>query len=200
MQPRRGAVLLFTKNDEEPGCCGELCSTPRQIRPRLHDLPFARLPLPTLHARRSWRRLGAFSTICAYRYALTLIDRSHFRSMSTEGRLSRHGWLSSAARGISGRKRRRSLACRAKSERHSRPLPPPRSSLPSTQRRCTHSGSERSPARVSCPARAKFYSKKAFGSLPSQKRSYFPLLTALLPRTTRRNRFQNPLLFQWFRA
>jgi hypothetical protein len=47
--------------------------------------------------------------------------------------------------------------------------------------------------RVSCLARAKFYSKRRFGSLQSHKRPYFPLLTAFLPRKTRWNRFQNPM-------
>jgi hypothetical protein len=38
------------------------------------------------------------------------------------------------------------------------------------------------PYRVSCPARAKFYSKKEFRGLQSHKRSHFPVITTILPR------------------
>jgi hypothetical protein len=56
------------------------------------------------------------------------------------------------------------------------------------------------PIRVSCPARAKFYSKRKFASLQCHKRSRFALLTALLPWKPLRNRFQNPMFSHGFRA
>jgi hypothetical protein len=42
-----------------------------------------------------------------------------------------------------------------------------------------------SPYRVSCPARAKFYSKKACGRLQSHKRSHVTFLTTIVPWKTR---------------
>jgi len=53
---------------------------------------------------------------------------------------------------------------------------------------------------VSCPARAKFYAKKDFGSLQSHKRSHFAFLTTILPRKTLRDRFQNPMFSHGFTA
>jgi hypothetical protein len=113
---RRGAVLSpRSRASRKPTCASNArCRSPSVTSPvgARHPVRFApgftispsRDSLyPTLRARRSWKRRGAFSTICAYRYVITLIDRPHFGSMSTNGRLSRRGWLSSAARGISGR-------------------------------------------------------------------------------------------------
>jgi hypothetical protein len=54
--------------------------------------------------------------------------------------------------------------------------------------------------RVTCPARATFYSTRKLGRLQSPKRPYCPLLTAFLPRKTRRNRFQHPMFLHGFRV
>lgn len=54
-------------------------------------------------------------------------------------------------------------------------------------------GCGRHPCRVSCPARAKFYSKKVFGGLHPLKQTNFPFFTHILLPRTRRNRIQNAM-------